>query len=223
MNVLICDDHALFAEALATLLTHRGHHIVAVCGSPSAAVEVVGEVDVDLCIMDLLFPDGSGIDGTRWVREVSPATRVVVLTGAADDARAAAVEAGAHAVVAKGGEVSVVLNAVDRAGPGEPAPPADAVGPRMTEPSRARDPVAVQASFLSPRERDVLELLVDGRDTHGVGKLLGIAHSTARTHIQNVLMKLGCHSRLEVAALAVEHGLTRPVSSPLPGHARRAS
>jgi two-component system, NarL family, nitrate/nitrite response regulator NarL len=223
VDVLICDDHVLFAEALATLLAQRGHHVVGVCASPSVAVEVVGEVDVDLCIMDILFPDGSGIDGTRWVREASPATRVVVLTRAGEDGRAAAIEAGADAVIAKAGEVAVVLDAVDGAALRKLAPPADRVCARRPEPFRTRDPVAVQAAFLSPREHDVLELLVDGCDTRGVGKLLGIAHSTARTHIQNVLTKLGCHSRLEVAALAVEHGLTRRALPSLPGGARCAS
>ncbi|MGH8984188.1 MAG: response regulator transcription factor [Acidimicrobiia bacterium] len=223
VDVVICDDHGLFAEALATFLTHRGHHVVAVSANPSAAVEAVGQVGVDLCIMDLLFPDESGIDGTRRVREASPTTRVIVLTGAGDDARAAAVEAGADAVVAKESEVSVFLDAIDRAAHGKSVRPVNGVDPRVPEPSLARDPVAVQASFLSPRERDVLELLVDGCNTRGVGGRLGIAHSTARTHIQNVLMKLGCHSRLEVAALAVEHGLTRRASPAAAGHACSAS
>ncbi|MGH7540619.1 MAG: response regulator transcription factor, partial [Gemmatimonadota bacterium] len=190
---------------------------------PSAAVEAVGQVAVDVCIIDLRSPDESGIAGTRRVREASPPTRVVVLTGRTAAARAAAVEAGAHAVLGKESEVSVFLDAVDRAGHDESKPPVNGSPSKVPEPSESRDHVAVQASFLSPRERDVLELLVDGRNTRGVGARLGIAHSTARTHIQNVLTKLGCHSRLEVAALAVEHGLTRRASSASLAHAGRAS
>jgi two-component system, NarL family, nitrate/nitrite response regulator NarL len=211
VNVVICDDHQLFSEALANLLGRRGHHIVAIPRNPAAAVESVGQVDVDLCIMDLLFPDDSGVDGTRRVREASPPTKVVLLTGAADrDALAAAVEAGACAVVAKESETSVLLDAIDRAGRGEAVLPVEVLDRAVHEPSAARDPVAVQASFLSQREWEVLELLVDGCNTHSVARCLGITHSTARTHIQNVLTKLGCHSRLEVVALAVKHGFSRP-------------
>lgn len=215
-DILICDDHTLFAEALATLLTRRGHQVVAISASPPAAVNTVARVDIDVCVMDLLFPGDSGIDGTRRVREASPATRVIVLTGAGPEMHAAAADAGATAVVAKDSEVSVILDAIDRAVHDVRVRPARVSFREMIEPARAGDHVAVQASFLSPRERDVLELLVDGCDTRGVALRLGIAHSTARTHIQNVLTKLGCHSRLEVAALAVEHGLIRAsVSSPL--------
>jgi len=222
VDVLICDGHELFAEALATLLTHHRYHVVGVSLRPSAAVEAAGRLDVDVCIMDLLFPDDSAIDGTRRLRESSPQTRVVGLTEADKDAGPTAIEAGADAVVAKESDVAVLLDAIDRAADRECERPVDVVTSRAPEPSGPRDPVAVQASFLSPREQDVLELLVDGCNTRGVGRRLGIAHSTARTHIQNVLTKLGCHSRLEVAALAVQHRLTQRASSSS-GHARRAS
>lgn len=214
MNLVICDDHQLFAEALATLLGRRGHHVVATPPNPAAAVESVGQVDVDLCIMDLLFPDDCGVDGTRRVREASPPTKVVVLTGAGDDdALVAAVEAGACAVVAKNSDFSVLLDTINRAGRGEAVLPVEVLDRAVHESAEARDPVALQASFLSRREREVLQLLVDGCNTHSVARRLAITHSTARTHIQNVLTKLGCHSRLEVVALAVGHGFARPSAS----------
>lgn len=211
MNLVICDDHQLFAEALATLLGRRGHYVVATPPTPAAAVESVGKVNVDLCIMDLLFPDDSGVEGTRRVREASPPTKVVVLTGAEDDdAAAAAVEAGACAVVAKHTESSILMDAIDRAGRGEATLPVEILDRAVREPVAARDPVVLQASFLSAREREVLELLVEGCNTQGVASRLGVTSSTARTHVQNVLTKLGCHSRLEAVALAVGHGLARP-------------
>jgi two-component system, NarL family, nitrate/nitrite response regulator NarL len=214
VNVVICDDHELFAEALATLLGRRGHHVVATSPNPAAAVRSVGQVEVDLCIMDLLFPDGCGVDGTRRVRHASPATKVVVLTAAADDdARAAAVEAGACAVIAKSSEASVLLDAIDRAGHGEAVLPIDVLDRAMHDPAEVRDPVALQASFLSQREREVLDLLVDGFDTRCVARRLGITHSTARSHIQSVLTKLGCHSRLEAVALAVRHRIAHPTAT----------
>jgi len=213
VNLVICDDHELFAEALATLLCRRGHHVVATAPRPAAAVESVGQVDVDICIMDLLFPDDSGIDGTRRVREASPPTKVLVLTGAEDDdAAAAAVEAGACAVVPKHSEASMLLDAIDRAGRGEAILPFEVLDRAIHERARTADPVALQASFLSAREREVLELLVEGCNTEGVACRLNVTISTARTHVQNVLVKLGCHSRLEAVALAVGHGLVHPSS-----------
>jgi two-component system nitrate/nitrite response regulator NarL len=209
---MICDDHQLFREALATVLGRRAHDVVATPSNPAAAVESAGQVDVDLCIMDLMFPDGSGVDGTRGVREASPATKVLVLTGAGEDEAAlvAAVEAGACAVVVKDCDFSVLLDTIDRVGRGDAILPAEVLDRAVNGPAEIRDPVALQASFLSPREREVLELLVDGCDTHSVAERLGVTHSTARTHIQNVLTRLGCHSRLESVALAVRLGVAHP-------------
>jgi two-component system, NarL family, nitrate/nitrite response regulator NarL len=214
VNVVICDDHELFAEALASLLGRRGHRVVAIPTNPTAAVKSVGQVDVDLCIMDLVFPDGCGIDGTRRVREASPPTKVLVLTGAGDDdALASAVAAGACAVVAKDNDSTVLLDAIDRAGRGEAVLPVRVLDRAVHDPDEPRDPVDMQASFLSSREREVLQLLVDGCSTNGVASRLNITYSTARTHIQNVLTKLGCHSRIEAVALAVGHGVAHPSAS----------
>jgi two-component system nitrate/nitrite response regulator NarL len=211
MNLMICDDHQLFSEALATVLGRRGHEVVGTPSNPAAAVESVSQVDVDLCIMDLVFPDDNGIDGTRRLREASPLTKVLVLTGAADDAIfATAVEAGACAVATKSSDFAVLLDTIERVGRGEAVLPAAVLDRAVHEPAEAHDPVAVQASFLSPREREVLELLVNGCDTRCVADSLGVTYSTARTHIQNVLTKLGCHSRLESVALAVKHGVAHP-------------
>jgi two-component system nitrate/nitrite response regulator NarL len=213
VNLVICDDHQLFAEALATLLGRRGHHVVATPPTPAAAVEYLGQVEVDICIMDLLFPEDCGVEGTRRVREASPLTKVVILTGADDDgAAAAAVEAGACAVVPKHSNCSLLLDAIERVGRGEAILPLNVLDRAVHEPPRAQDPVALQISFLSAREREVLELLVEGCNTQAVATRLGVTNSTARTHVQNVLTKLGCHSRLEVVALAVGHGFVRPSS-----------
>jgi DNA-binding CsgD family transcriptional regulator len=83
----------------------------------------------------------------------------------------------------------------------------------MHEPAEPRDPVDLQASFLSAREREVLQFLVEGGSTHNIARQLGVTHSTARTHTQNVLTKVGCHSRIEAVAFAAAHGVAYPSAS----------
>jgi two-component system, NarL family, nitrate/nitrite response regulator NarL len=138
----------------------------------------------------------------------------VVLTGAGDgDALVSAVEAGARAVVAKNKDAEVLLDAIDRAARGEAVLPADVLDRVVHEPAEPRDPVDLQASFLSSLEREVLQLLVEGGSTYNIARQLVVTYSTARTHIQDVLTKLGCHSRIEAVALAVGHGVAHPSAS----------
>ena len=84
MKLMICDDHQLFRETLASALGRRGHDVVATAPNPACAVESPSQVDVDLCIIVLQFPDASGVDGTRRVRKASRPTRVLVLTAAGE-------------------------------------------------------------------------------------------------------------------------------------------
>lgn len=212
MKILICDDHQLFAEALQVVLSRAGHEVVAVVTTPDAAVAEVARQEVDLCLLDLNFPRGSGVEAAGGIHAARPECRVVALTGSTDPALAAsALEAGVLGFVQKSAQVAEVVRAVERVAAGEAI-----ITPRQLSAVLAvrRPPpvsdIARLASYLTAREREVLQRLVRGESTRALSKSMGIRYSTARTHVQSVLTKLGVHTRLEAAALAVRHGLVEP-------------
>lgn len=209
-HVIICDDHQLFGESLAVVLQEHGYHIDAVTTSPGAALAAVRQHDPDLCIMDLSFPnqEHDGVEAARQVKEESPATAVVLLTASGDaSAFARAIAAGVTGFARKDQDVEGVLETIERVAEGQvvidPELLRAAVSMRRRPPSDAER----LASFLTPRERQVLELLTLGYTTSRIARETGVAHSTARTHIQNLLVKLGVHSRLEASAFAVANDL----------------
>ncbi|WP_324275657.1 response regulator transcription factor [Blastococcus brunescens] len=207
MRVLLCDDHRLFVEPLSAVLVARGHE-TRVVTTLAGAVRALDDFEPELCVMDLRLPDGSGLDGVAALHRRRPACPVVVLSGSVDrrDA-AAAVTAGAAGFLSKAQPMSAVLDALDRLGAGEQLAPASWAfqDAEPDEHRRVRELVA----GLTGREREVLHRLVEAADTLEIARALGVAPSTARTHLQNVLLKLGVHSRLQAVSLVVQAGMGR--------------
>lgn len=198
MSILLCDDHLMFLESLRIVLERRGHD-VETATSPEVAVRQLDAEDIPwLVVMDLSFPDANGIDGIRAVLEAAPSSRVILLTASIENGvTEAAIEAGASAVVNKAQPLMSVVEVIERTIEAE-----SLRGPVvMTQGSPVDDPL------LTVQEREVLRLLVQGASTQQIARALNVASTTARTHIQNVLMKLGAHSRLEAASLAIRRGL----------------
>jgi two-component system nitrate/nitrite response regulator NarL len=215
VNVVICDDHRLFSEALATVLTARNWSIVACAEHPEHAVAAAAEHHVDACLMDLSVPDGySGVAGVASVRKASPRTKVVVLTASTDPQLIVdAVRSGAHAVAFKDDDIDRIIDLVELASSGTVDPPLEATRPARpaaVPTDFARHEAHDLAHFLTPREHEVLERMVRGESGRHLARQMNISYSTSRTHIQNILAKLGVHSRLEAIAFAIEHELCRP-------------
>ena len=199
MRLVLCDDHRLFAESMADALTSRGHEVV-VAASPAEALRAVDEHQPDLCLMDLRFPHGNGLDAVTEISTRHPFCAVVVFTGSVDaDDVAAATAAGAVGLLRKDQPVSAVFEALLRIADGHELlpPPLPRVDLPPSEERRVRDLVA----GLTRREREVLGLLLEAEDTSVIARSLGVAPSTARSHLQRVLEKLGVHSRLQAVAL----------------------
>ena len=209
VRIAICDDHRLFVDALAMVLRGRGWEIMC-AGQPCDVVSIVRETDVDVCLMDLLFPDGMlGLDAISQVREASPHTQVVVLTGMSDaKTLAKAVASGAAGIAFKDDDIDQIVKVVERVCEGE------AVSRRPTPTPSARTESRSHSAgglgyFLTPRECETLERLARGETGPQLAKNMAISTATARTHVQNVLTKLGVHSRLEAVAFAVANDLIR--------------
>lgn len=209
VRVVICDDHRLFVDALAVVLEARGCKVVARTLHPDGAVAAVAANEVDVCVMDLSFPDADGLEGTRAVVAASPATQVVMLTGSADAMLTApGVEAGVRGFARKDDELDNIVGTIKRVHAGEiitwSTPPTPGSDYRTTREANAGQHLA---RFLTAREREVLERLVRGESTSTLAKAMDVSYHTARTHIQNVLAKLGVHSKLEAVAFAVGHSV----------------
>jgi DNA-binding NarL/FixJ family response regulator len=216
VNVVICDDHRLFSDALATVLAARAWTIVSCAVDPAHAVAAVAQTRVDACLMDLSFPEGNtGLDGIVSVHEASPDTKVVVLTASSDPQLIVrAVQLGADAIVFKDDDIDHIMDVVERT-------KGDSASQLSVAPSRAEEGASTSAiearrdvnelgRFLTRREHEVLEHIVRGESSTYLAQQMNISYSTARTHIQNILAKLGVHSRLEALVFAVEHGLCSP-------------
>lgn len=206
MRVVLCDDHRLFVEPVAAALRMRGDEVI-VATTPADAISAVARHEPDVCVMDLRFADGDGIEAVATLCLRHPSCRVVVLSGSEDPRDAeAALDAGAVGVLHKTQSVSEIFDALDRVAAGDelatPAAPRPVVS---DERSRMRELI----HGLTVRERQVLGHLVEAQDTTGIARSLGVAPSTARTHLQNVLLKLGVHSRLQAVALVIEAGVDR--------------
>jgi two-component system nitrate/nitrite response regulator NarL len=214
VRVIICDDHKVFAHALAGVLESLGYEIVLIATRPDAAVAAALEEHVDLVVMDLGFPVGDGLSATRELSQIPSRPPVFVLTARTDpEVVSAAIQAGAAGVLTKHSELKQVIGALERVGAGETYYDAQmlrrAFVPKPHEITEAQR----IAQFLTAREREVLERIVRGESTSSMSAAMGISVTTLRSHVHAVLMKLNVHSRLEAAAWAVSHGIVNPPSA----------
>jgi two-component system nitrate/nitrite response regulator NarL len=205
VQLVLCDDQRLYAESLAAALERRGHEALVTC-APVDAIAAVDQRAPDLCVFDLGFPDGQGLGAVSDLRRRHPCCPVAVLSDVVDRRDlAAAKSAGVAGILRKDLPLAALFDAFERivAGQAVRAPrPARTIG---TSSESIR--VAGMLDHLTGRERQVLRNLVDARDTVEIARCLGVAPSTARTHLQNVLIKLGVHNRLQAVTLVVGSGM----------------
>jgi DNA-binding NarL/FixJ family response regulator len=208
MRFLICDDHKVFADSLALLIERSGWQIAGIATDPDEAAGILSEGGIDVCLMDLSFPAGSVLERLSEMCASAPKTKFVVLTGFADAPTLEAVIAsGVQGVAHKGNEVADLLNLLRTVIAG-----GRVMRPALLSMSTQRPPSSQStawrlASFLTMREREVLCSLVRGANIVSLAKELGVARSTARSHVQSVLTKLGVHSQREAVIVAARHGL----------------
>lgn len=219
MRLVVCDDHALLLESMTLALTAQGQDVVGVARDPDAAVVAVAEQQPDICLLDVNFPGETGLSAIARLREASPATKVVMLSAdSSPEVVAQAIEAGAAGFVRKDETVYRLVQALELAAEGHLAVEPDLLQRALR--SKGRDDGPLWAlSYLTDREWEVLRCIVDGLTTTEIARQLGVRGSTARTHVQNVLTKLGVHSRLQAAALVAAHGS----ADMWPPHVRRGA
>jgi DNA-binding NarL/FixJ family response regulator len=216
IRVLVVDDHAVVRRGLFEFL--GGEPDIEVVGDAAGAdeaLEMLRKLDggghrPDVVVMDLQMEPVDGIEATRQIRSRYDDVEVVVLTSFGEPERVhAALEAGASGYILKDADADEVAVAVRSAHRGE-LQLDPAVARRLTATLRTA-PVASSTADLTSRELDVLRLLGEGKANKSIAVALGISERTARTHVSNILAKLGLSSRTQAALWAAREGIAERV------------
>lgn len=205
IRLLLADDHPVVRAGLrAVLETEPGFRVAADAATAEEAVELAGELDVDVVLMDLRF--GGQMRGARATAAITArqgAPRVLVLTTYDSDADIlAAIEAGATGYLLKDAPPEELASAIRTAAEGKSAL-APAVALRLMD--RMREPAAT----LSPRETEVLQLVADGLSNAEISKRLFLSRATVKSHLAHIYTKLGVDSRTSAVAAASVQGIIR--------------
>jgi NarL family two-component system response regulator LiaR len=210
IRVLIADDHAVVRQGLRTFLELQDQiEVVGEAADGEQAVAETGRLKPDIALMDLVMPRLGGEQAIRRIAEVSPATRVVVLTSfAEDDKLFPAVRAGAAGYLLKDVQPRELVGAIRAADAGETILH-PTVAARLVKEVSGRADQAPRAE-LTDRELEVLTLIARGMANKLIALELGIAERTVKTHVSNILGKLGLSDRTQAALWAVREGLVEP-------------
>jgi two-component system nitrate/nitrite response regulator NarL len=204
-SLIIGDDHVVFLDALAAVLLQQDY-AVTIAGTVSETVEAVAREQPDMCLVDRHFGGEDSIEAIGKMLVASPATKVLVLSADPDaDGIMAALSAGAAGFLHKTRGVTALTAAISRVLRGEVVIDVPRATTRPRPPGH--DDAHRLAAHLTDREREILALLVEGLDTAAIARKLTVSRTTVRTHVQSVLTKLGVHSRLEAASVAVRYHL----------------
>jgi DNA-binding NarL/FixJ family response regulator len=209
VRVLVVDDHRMFAESLMRLLGDEDDiEVAGIAATVEEAESAAREHSPDVVLLDYWLPDGDGAVAVEAVRRGSPASKIVMMSASGEDSLlGVALDVGCSSFVTKDRTAQELVDAVRVVGAGETwFAPSSLV--RLVQ--SARSPDNGTAGPLTAREREVVQLMVDGVSTSGIARELGVSVNTVRNHTQSVLRKLDAHSRLEAAAAAVRLGLARP-------------
>lgn len=211
MRIVIADAHQVFAEALTSLLRRAGHEIVGFATALDAAAAIVEREQVDVCVMDISLP-GTGVPGAvARVTARAQRTAFMVLAESTDvQGLTGMLSAGVRGVALKSDEFIEILRVMTGAtssrasNRGAVLSMAAQTGVGASRRGRSADD---RAQFLTQRELEALARLVRGQSTTAIARSMGVRVSTARSHVDAVLTKLGAHSRLEAVAYAVRERL----------------
>lgn len=208
-RVLLVDDHALFRDGLASLLTAWDMEIVGQASDGQDGVEKARALRPDLVLMDVNMPRLNGLEATRIIKTELPDTKVVVVTVSdAEENLFDAVKSGAEGYILKnasGEEFGRLLSNLAR---GEPAM-SPGLARRLLDEfarigSKTRGPGETEEA-LTPREREVLEQVAGGKTNREVGSILFVSEETVKYHLKNIMQKLHLRNRAEVVAWAIRH------------------
>jgi len=212
MRVLLIDDHALFRVGLESLLERRGIDVVAAVGDWREGLKLVGNTPLDVILLDLRMPELSGLEVLKLIQELNAKVAVVMLTTSSDESDLVeSLKNGACGYLLKDMEPDDLVLALRSIVEGKTV-----VAPELTgvlanvvkgQENVDTDSIATPFDALTPRETEILCHLSEGQSNKVIARDLGISDGTVKLHVKAILRKLGVHSRVEAAVMAVESGI----------------
>jgi len=204
IRILLVDDHSVVRQGLKMFLAlDPDLDVVGEAADGAEALRLARELQPDVVLMDLLMPVMDGIAATAAIRKELPDVEVIALTSVLEDASVTgAVRAGAIGYLLKDTQAEELVRAIRAAAEGQVQLSPQALARLMREVRAPESP-----ETLTEREMDVLRLLAQGQSNKEIGRTLHIGEKTVKTHMSNILSKLGMPSRTQAALYAVRIGL----------------
>jgi two-component system nitrate/nitrite response regulator NarL len=214
ISVLLVDDHTLFRSGVRSLLQRNPRFTVV--GEASDGVDGVKramQLKPDVILLDLHMPGMTGVETLQLILQGWPEAAVIMLTVSEEgEDLASALQAGARGYLIKNIDADYLVRAIERAAAGESVLAESMAAKLVAQLQKQREPKAPdppsELDKLTPREREILACLARGESNKLIARVLDLAESTVKIHVQNILKKLGLSSRVQAAVFAVVQGLT---------------
>ena len=225
VRLLVVDDHSLFRRGLIALLAQDGRfEVVGEAGDANAAQNAARKLQPDLILLDNHMPGVQGVDAIAGLKEVAPQVRILMLTVSENvQDMAAGLRAGAEGYLLKTIHTEDLCDSICKVWEGDSVVSPEMMGKLVNllreVPGAAQEPSAVALAApvlvtaqdpihqLSPREREILALIAKGDSNKHIARILEIAETTVKIHVQHILRKLGLSNRVHAAVYATERGL----------------
>jgi len=207
-RILIADDHPMFMHGLRGILERERFDVVAEAADGRKAVQLAEKHAPDVAILDLAMPLLNGLDAAREIGKVSPGTRTILLTSYSEEQYVLdALRAGVTGYILKTKATADLVQAIREVSRGtlyiSPGVSQEAVRAYLSDDQLRSDP-------LSPREREVLQLIAEGKTMKEVGVILSVSVKTAETHRMRIMGKLEIHETAGLVRYAIRHGMIQP-------------
>jgi DNA-binding NarL/FixJ family response regulator len=209
VRVVLAEDHQMFRQALGQVLAQNGITLLGEAGDGREAVELVRELGPDIVVMDISMPRLNGIEATIQIRAATPQTRVIILSRFAEQKQVVrALRAGAAGYLLKNDAVDELLSAINAVNRGDLY-----ISPAVLRPVVEGYLAWVEQQGASPidrltdREREVLQLIAEGKSNQAIAQELNLGVRTVETHRANLMNKLDLHNVADVVRFAFQHGI----------------
>jgi len=208
IRIVLAEDHVLVRQGLKSLLDREGYQVVGEGSDGQEAMKHVATLQPDIAIMDISMPLMNGINAAREIHRSSPKTKAIVLTQHDEDEYVSeALDAGVKGYVLKSQVASDLLEAIRQVSRGQvylsPGVAQAVMNAYKKKAEKPKDP-------LTPRERQVLQLIAESKSTKDVASLLGISVKTAESHRSRLMQKLDIHDTAGLVRYAVRRGMVQP-------------
>jgi DNA-binding NarL/FixJ family response regulator len=211
LRILVADDHQVVRTGLRALLESKaGWQVCAEAANGREAVEKAGELQPDVAVLDIGMPLLNGVEATRQIRKVSPGTEILILTMHDSEHMIQGVlDAGAHGYILKDDADRNLLAAVESLRRHKPYWSSRvSAAAAVAQPTTGR--IERPARRLTPREREIVQLLAEGKSNKEIATYLNISVKTAETHRANIMLKMNFHSVTELVRYAVKNKIIQP-------------